>query len=609
MMMGATLSPGEGELFRFQVPGSGVPCLVRYDDNQMQEATYLHDAGTGSWFSPMSRNWCDGADTATVSSVRIVPGPMGMSDWVVVANMLEPFASMDVDFGADEDVRFGGAGVDLAGTDWDVWGQDSYLDAMDQTSYGASAGGYTIGSSVLASGEDHEMFIVFSDSVNDKPCIVAGASMVHDADQSGQIPFVSDDFCHTGRSASEFVGDQDPGAGYGPNRLWLAYDEMSSMWSVNGTWDARFNYASASVGSGSSMESMGQVLEDAYMSFYVDDMGIRTMYANDMGTAVEAGEGTLFTFEWTGAGVPCFMSPNWAGSTYYYESGSDPEYIDWQSPDWCEGPDEALTSLKVVAGPMNMGDWMVVANTNQAFTDVQVRLTGDYSGWGGEGPAVIAQGWTAYETDTSVFRADWMGGMLDALPAGEDHHLFYGWYGEKPCIERGDDTYILDDMYTSMDIVSDDFCGGSSGGAGNPSDYIGAMDPGDGYGPNRMWLSYDDMSGEWSVNGKWDRSLITVATMVVGSQMAYPGIGLAPVEMVWNFDHTTDPMMGEGFMTSNNGETGTTLTAGEGELFRFMYGSGVPCLVGYYDDWAMDATYFQDEMWMQLEVQSPDFCE
>jgi hypothetical protein len=554
----------------------------------------------------MSRNWCDGADTATVSSVRIVPGPMGMGDWVVVANVMEPVQGFNAMLNP-ETATYAGPGT----TGWDLDAYDPYLyeDTWDQTSWMVLLNVQGYDQNLLATGEDHELFAVQSggDSVNDKPCIVKNDSTLSDADWN-YIAYASDDFCQASNNPADFTGDQDPGAGFGPNRIWLAYDDMTGMWSVHGTWDTAVGGMEAGVGySNFDMVGAGEVLQAAGWDAYDSSMGGIQGWSMS-GDGLEAGEGELFTFDYTGAGAPC-LTNNTRGrmGTYFYSNDTN-EYIEGlKSPDWCEGPDEALTSLKVVAGPQNLGDWMVVAHTNQAFLDVQVRLTGDYSGWGGPGPAVTAQGWTAQESDPSVFRAHF--NMNDALPAGEDHHMFYGWYSEKPCIERGDDTYILDDMYTSMDIVSDDFCGGSSGGAGNPSDYIGAMDPGDGYGPNRMWLSYDDMSGEWSVNGKWDRSLITVATMVVGSQMAYPGIGLAPVEMVWNFDHTTDPMMGEGFMTSNNGETGTTLTAGEGELFRFMYGSGVPCLVGYYDDWAMDATYFQDEMWMQLEVQSPDFCE
>jgi Ca2+-binding RTX toxin-like protein len=207
-----------------------------------------------------SRNWCDGADTATVSSVRIVPGPMGTGDWVVVANMTEPFVSLDVWFGADEDVIFGGAGDDVDTANWDVYGQVRQWDESNEQWYGATASVYgNNGDSTFAAGEDLEMFVVMSgdNSVNDKPCIEVGYTGAWSEGGMGQIPFVSDDFCHPARSASEFVGDQDPGAGYGPNRLWLAYDEMTSLWSVNGTWDARFNNAYVSVGSFSSMESMG----------------------------------------------------------------------------------------------------------------------------------------------------------------------------------------------------------------------------------------------------------------------------------------------------------------------------------------------------------------
>jgi hypothetical protein len=210
VMSESPLPAGEGELFRFQYMGSGVPCLRRYVTTAVTWETGLFSDESYMNLPVTSRNWCNGADTATVSSVRIVPGPMGTGDWVVVANMTEPFVSLDVWFGADEDVIFGGAGDDVDTANWDVYGQVRQWDESNEQWYGATASVYgNNGDSTFAAGEDLEMFVVMSgdNSVNDKPCIEVGYTGAWSEGGMGQIPFVSDDFCHPARSASEFVGD------------------------------------------------------------------------------------------------------------------------------------------------------------------------------------------------------------------------------------------------------------------------------------------------------------------------------------------------------------------------------------------------------------------
>jgi hypothetical protein len=57
------LEPGEGELFRFEYWGPGVPCLLREDSSMMWFTNFFSDE-TFTYLPIMSTDWCDGPDEA-----------------------------------------------------------------------------------------------------------------------------------------------------------------------------------------------------------------------------------------------------------------------------------------------------------------------------------------------------------------------------------------------------------------------------------------------------------------------------------------------------------------------------------------------------------------
>ena len=101
-----------------------------------------------------------------------------------------------------------------------------------------------------------------------------------------------------------------------------------------------------------------------------------------------------------------------------------------------------------------------------------------------------------------------------------------------------------------------------------------------------MWLSYDDMSGEWIVNGKWGETISQLEATVVGSES--PSVGSAFDGTGWDMNAFglggagLDGYMGVWY---DNMMGDYPLAASEGELFRFEYtGSSVPCLQRYSDE-------------------------
>ena len=235
----------------------------------------------------------------------------------------------------------------------------------------------------------------------------------------------------------DFTGDVDPGAEFGPNRMWLTYDDLINEWVVNGKCNESIS---------------GRIWCDQF----TDSM--------TLGVNLESSVGELFQFEYGDSDVPCLV---------YYDNSDTRSAEVLRDNGYFTGiihgsygcreladPHEAMNSLTVVRAPDNReGDWMIVANGNQDFVEFQVGMSGAVE-LGGDGDALIDYGWYTYELGGNTYFAENSLGMAPALPAGQGHVLFYVWSDgdEKPCIKQGDTTYIYDDMYAPMNFASDDFC-------------------------------------------------------------------------------------------------------------------------------------------------------
>ena len=73
-------------------------------------------------------------------------------------------------------------------------------------------------------------------------------------------------------------------------------------------------------------------------------------------------------------------------------------------------------------------------------------------------------------------------------------------------------SFVGQRFYVSLydHLVGDRRTGSGGGDAGSKRmgfDHVGGQDPGAGFVPNSMWLSYDEMNGEWVVNTRRDQGL------------------------------------------------------------------------------------------------------
>jgi hypothetical protein len=227
--------------------------------------------------------------------------------------------------------------------------------------------------------------------------------------------------------------------------------------------------------------------------WFIDRSG--QMSASYTDRVLEAGTGDLFSFVYPGVGIPCLERPNGllGGSWLTEPDGATLE--DLKSPDWCDAPDEPLNSLRLVqrippAPPLeetietltlvvdpletliefNALEWTLVAYADRAIHEVQAKFA-PLDTWGG-GMIDTELGWNAYDVDRQTYRAHMLDG--EPLAGNQDHALFYvvGRDGEKPCIERGEFTYIWDEGARPLEFVSEDFCSADDDVA-DPMDYVG----------------------------------------------------------------------------------------------------------------------------------------
>jgi hypothetical protein len=157
-----------------------------------------------------------------------------------------------------------------------------------------------------------------------------------------------------------------------------------------------------------------------------------------------------------------------------------------------------------------------------------------------------------------------------------------------------------------MDIVSDDFCGsgGDGGASGDPSDYIGAMDPGSAYGDYRMWLMYDPTINWWSVQGTWADSISYVTVTLPGATTGGAGGAL---NMDWMGSDIFYPSISKVEIYANTMVGQSPISAGSGELAWFEHsGPGVPCIE--FGDVNFDPGSQLSLNGMRYEVGSPDAC-
>jgi hypothetical protein len=343
-----------------------------------------------------------------------------------------------------------------------------------------------------------------------------------------------------------------------------------------------------------------------------------------MGTQpLDAGSGELFRFQWSREGTPCLkgdgeMDADRSGVadvyryTYMTDHATQTDFSDLKSPDWCEGGDAVPNSLRVVPGPNNMGDWMLVANTNQDFIQLDVQML-SVDGLVGQPSAFAMNGWTSQPSimDRTVFTAYNAGRMDPALPAGQDHDMLWlqGENDEKPCIVQGDISRFKGLTSEELSFVSDDFCHGH----GAPEDDAGDQDPGAAFGPDRLWLAYDPLVDEWTVHGAWSEQVGQIVAVVWGSDDAYKSEAMGgDYADHWWFQYSQRPeALYDGDMRVSSSMMYDPLEPGSGELFRFAWNRpGSPCLTGYYDTRGASPTSIRlpDTQTRISGVKSPDWC-
>jgi hypothetical protein len=156
---------------------------------------------------------------------------------------------------------------------------------------------------------------------------------------------------------------------------------------------------------------------------------------------------------------------------------------------------------------------------------------------------------------------------------------------------------MYDTSYTPVDFASDDWCD-------MPEflvEYGEASDPGASFGPNRIWLEYDDDVALWSIMGAWDTPIYTVQTggdYIVNPQLHGTPDALPPTWFVWN--------NGSIGIDADHDGTGP-IPAASGELFRFLWNRPyAPCLDQAVTWWATG-----DNRTGQIahpQLLSPDWC-
>jgi hypothetical protein len=408
---------------------------------------------------------CTDDDSCALNTLKVIPGPMGMGDWAIVANANQDIYSAQVRPGEElSSWQCGQACGDL------MWSMGDY--SMTGLLYTDGSGG----TDLMAAGQDHELFVVYTMS-GEKPCIEQGDDTYLWDMVYMPIDFVSDDFCGSGgdggltNDPEDYTGDQDPGAGYGPDRMWLSYDDMDGEWIVNGKWQHPLTGAYAAVENATSIYSSvwltGQY-ENTMMGTWYD-----SMYEE---MELPPGEGELFRFVYTGEGVPCLNRRDSSGmenTRLYNDSWGE---ADLRSRNWCGGEDTPHVDairLEHVGG----NEYQVVVRGDTDLTTVQLLFAGDFDMVNSQPDHLSDQGWELYDWSPMVYLNAGTSG--NTLPAGEDHRLWtVSGMSEKPCIERGYQSYVYGDS-EFQHFASDDYCHG----ADVAWNYRGDQDPGAGYGP------------------------------------------------------------------------------------------------------------------------------
>jgi hypothetical protein len=217
-------------------------------------------------------------------------------------------------------------------------------------------------------------------------------------------------------------------------------------------------------------------------------------------------------------------------------------------------------------------------------------------------PAVDARGWgNAFDVHVGVKSYTVMANGGTPLEAGVEYELWKVFATDKPCIATIDSHGTWSSMYDSdlneIDFASDDFCEP----AAHLVEYAEATDPGEDFGPNRVWLQY---SGDriWSVMATWDQPVYTFHTG--GEWISNPHLvdiyptGLPADWLVAN--------QGGGIEADHNGLA--PAAAGSGEVLRFTLAADkVPCL-DPNNTWFATADGLGGLVLAPDEVAGPDFC-